>query len=187
MKSAHLPVFLVLFLISIPSRAAPDLPSLYDLNARWTDAQGRAIEWSRLRGTPRIVAMFYSQCTYACPRITADLKRIREQLPADLRDQTGFLLVSFDVARDTPATLQAFAERNGLAPPGWQLLHGDDNAVQELAAALGVRFRPEGEGFAHSNLITLLDAEGHIVHQLEGLGADAAPLVNARRRLADAP
>jgi protein SCO1/2 len=50
-------------------------------------------------------------------------------------------------------------------------LHGTENDVLELAALLGVKYRSVGETiFAHSNLITVLNKEGEIVHQQEGLG-----------------
>ena len=37
-------------------------------------------------------------------------------------------------------------------------------------ALLGVKYQPEaGEGFSHSNVITLLNREGEIIHQRQGL------------------
>ena len=46
-----------------------------------------------------------------------------------------------------------------------------------LAALLGVKFKQEADGaFAHSNLLTILNPEGEIVHQRTGLqgGLDEA-------------
>ena len=56
----------------------------------------------------------------------------------------------------------------------WVLLSGDDDAVRELAAALGVSYRPDGQGgFDHAAVISLLDAKGEIVFQQRG--AQASP------------
>ena len=79
------------------------------------------------------------------------------------------MLVSFDVARDTPAALAKYrAER--LLNGQWTLLHGDEDAVRELAALLGVKYKQEADGmFAHSNLITILNPAGEVVHQRNGL------------------
>jgi protein SCO1/2 len=42
--------------------------------------------------------------------------------------------------------------------------------VRELAALLGVIYREDANGsFAHSNVITVLNAEGEIVYQQPGL------------------
>ena len=130
--------------------------------------------------------MFFASCGYACPLLVTDMQAIRDQLPADVRDRAAFVLVSFDVARDTPAALAAYRTQRGL-DGSWTLLHGDNDAVRELAALLGVKYKQEVDGsFAHSNLVTVLNAEGEIVHQRTGLkgGLDeaAAALAAAVRR-----
>jgi nitrite reductase (NO-forming) len=58
---------------------------------------------------------------------------------------------------------------------GWVLLHGDAGDVRELAMLLGVRYKEDARGqFAHSNLITVLNAGGEIAFQREGLNADVS-------------
>ncbi len=150
--------------------------SLYQVETAFTDDAGRPFALGALRGRPVVLTMFFASCNYACPLLIADVTRIRDGLPPPLRDRAALVLVSFDVARDTPAALRQYrAER--LLGPQWTLLHGDDDAVRELAALLGVKFRPETDGqFAHSNLITILNPEGEIVHQRAGLrgGLDEA-------------
>ena len=47
---------------------------------------------------------------------------------------------------DTPERLKAYAEDHGLDPAHWTLYHGDEKAVRELAAALGVRYRRDASG-----------------------------------------
>lgn len=163
--------WLVLVLLCGRGWSDPAQPegSVYDLASSWTDQQGRAVQLADLKGRPRVVAMFFSQCTFACPRITADLKRLEAGLSESQRARVGFVLVSFDVRRDDPAALRDFAQRMDLPGERWTLLHGGEDEVRELAAVLGVRYRPEGDGFAHANIITLLDAEGRLVAQREGL------------------
>jgi protein SCO1 len=47
-----------------------------------------------------------------------------------------------------------------------------------LAALLGVKYKEGANGqFAHSNLITVLNQQGEIVHQLVGLGQDITTTV----------
>jgi protein SCO1/2 len=109
-----------------------------------------------------------------------DLQAIEEQIPADQLSKVRWLLVSMDTDRDTPEVLSAYAESNDLDTSRWTLLHGDDFAVRGIAAALGVRYKKDSNGnFAHSNLITVLDREGRIAHQLVGLGAEPTPSIEA--------
>ena len=104
---------------------------------------------------------------------------LQGRLPAALRDRAAFVLVSFDVARDTPAELAQYRAQRGLGPQ-WILLHGDDSAVRELAALLGVKFKQEADGaFSHSNIVTILNQEGEIVHQRVGLKGGLDEAANA--------
>jgi protein SCO1/2 len=135
--------------------------------------------------------MFFSTCTYACPATVADLARIREKLPEAERARTRIVMVSFDTERDTVAVLHQFREARAL-DADWVLLRGPDDSVRELAALLGVKFKREADGnFAHSNLITILSAEGEIVHQRAGLTGGlneaAAALLGAVRSGEKAP
>jgi protein SCO1 len=143
--------------------------SLYQLEAVFTDDSARRVPLASLRGRPVLLAMFFSSCTFACPALIADLAQIRARLPEDQRRETAIVLVSFDVARDTVPTLRRFREQRHL-DDGWTLLRGDAATISELAALLGVKYRLEADGqFAHSNLITVLNAEGEIIHQRKGL------------------
>jgi len=146
--------------------------SIYQLGATWTNDAGKAVTLPSLRGKPVIVAMFFAQCEYACPVLVSDMKRLLTALPEVVRDQTQLVLVTFDTERDTPAALRAFRERMSL-DARWTLLRGESEAVQELAMLLGVKFKKDARGqFAHSNLLTLMNAEGEIVHRHGGLNGD---------------
>lgn len=159
---------------------APEAPlpvaSLYQTEAGFTTDAGEAFALAELRGRPVLLTMFFSTCTYACPATVVDLVRIREKLPSALRDTVRVVMVSFDVERDTPEVLRAFRASRGL-PADWVLLRGSADSVRELAALVGVKYKREADGqFAHSNLITVLTADGEIVHQRAGLsgGLDEA-------------
>ena len=158
--------------------------SLYQADATFTTDTGTACKLGTFRGRPVVLAMFFGSCSYACPLTVTDIQAIRAQLPAELRDRAAFVLVSFDVARDTPAALAAYRTQRDL-DSAWTLLRGTEDSVRELAALLGVKYKREADGaFAHSNLITILNAQGEIVHQRPGLkggiGEAAAAVVAAK-------
>ena len=168
---------------TITSQAAEE-GSVYDLDAVWTNQEGVAFPLASLRGQPRLLVMFFSHCSYACPRITANLQKIEQRLTVEERARVGFVMASFDSARDLPDTLKTFAHTKGLDLTRWVLLHGDEDQVRELAAVLNVRYRRDEAGdIDHSNLITLLDAEGRIVFQREGLEGDPDKVVQAVREM----
>lgn len=161
-----------------PLAAATPLPvaSLYQTEVKFTTDAGEPFQLTALRGRPVVITMFFATCTYACPTTMIDLARIRRNLPEDLREEARVVMVTFDVERDTPAALRAFRESRGI-PADWVLLHGANDAVRELAALLGVKYKREADGqFAHSNLVTVLTHDGEIAHQRAGLtgGLDEA-------------
>jgi protein SCO1/2 len=149
--------------------AASDF-SVYDLESSWRDQAGQARALRSLAGRPRVMALVYTHCTHTCPAILAEFKRLEAAFPADA-DAPGFVLVSLDPARDTPARLAEFAASARLDPARWTLLTADDESVRELAALLRIRYRPEADGqVSHANAYLVLDAEGRIAHRQEGLG-----------------
>lgn len=143
--------------------------SIYQLEGRFTDDAGRPFSLSSLRGRPVVLDLFFASCSYACPLAVTDMLALQEKLPPSLRQDTVFVLVSFDVARDTPAALANFRRQRQL-DGNWVLLHGDDTSVRELAAVLGVQYRETSDGaFTHTNQITILNRAGEIIHTRKGL------------------
>ena len=176
---------------ALPAETPLPAASLYQTEVAFTTDADTSFRLAELRGHPVALVMFFSTCAYACPATVADLARIREKLPEAERARTRIVMVSFDTERDTVAVLHQFREARAL-DADWVLLRGPDDSVRELAALLGVKFKRETDGnFAHSNLITILSAEGEIVHQRAGLTGGlneaAAALLGAVRSDEKAP
>jgi protein SCO1 len=147
--------------------------SLYQLDSTWTNDASQSFKLGNLQGRVQVVAMFFASCTYACPIIVHDMQRIESALPESVRGKVGFTLVTIDTERDSPAALRSYRAAHKLPTDRWTLLHGTPDDTLELAALLGVKFKREATGqFAHSNLITILNEQGEIIHQLAGLNQD---------------
>lgn len=158
--------------------------SLYQLNATFTDDTGATRTLAAFAGEPVVLTMFFASCGYACPMLTNDMATVREALPPAVRERVHFVMVSFDTDRDTVPALQAYRERMHLTGD-WTLLRGATGDVRTLAMLLGVQFRRESSGdYAHSNLITVLDARGAIAHQRKGLQGGLPAVGEALVRLA---
>jgi protein SCO1 len=159
--------------------------SLYQLDSSWTNDSGQSLTLGKLQGRVQVVAMFFASCTYACPIIVHDMNRIEAALPETVRAKVGFTLVTIDPARDTPAVLHAYRAARKLSGQRWTLLQGTSDDTLELAALFGVKFKRQASGqFAHSNLITVLNERGEIVHQYAGLNQDVSEIVKRITMLA---
>lgn len=156
---------------SLPSETSgPSDESIYLHDARWTDQEGNPIQLASFSGKPVLISMIFTRCGYACPRIVHDMKRIGEELDEEIGKEVQYVLVSIDPDHDTPAMLRLFAGAHGLDSGRWTLLRGEESDIRVLAALLGVRYKKDpNELYSHTNLITLLDEKGEIVHRQKGL------------------
>lgn len=170
-------------LITLLLTAAP-APNLYDLQLTLVDQTGKTVKLDTFRGQPVLISMFYGTCTSACPLLVARVKALEQKLSATARANTRVLLVSLDPDRDTPAGLQQLAATFNVHGR-WALTRTSTDSVQQLAAALGIRYRFLANGMiSHSSVLTLLDASGAIVSRVDGLEAPLNALTEALEGLA---
>ena len=156
----------------------PPLPpdSVYHVDASLTPASGPALAWRSLRGKPRVVTMFYSTCKAVCPMIVESARAVQRSLPEAERDRIGFVLLTLDPGRDTPAALARVQAERRLDAAHWLLLRPEPGDVRTLAAILGVRYRELADGeFNHTTTLVLLDAEGRVLARTENIGAAGDP------------
>jgi protein SCO1/2 len=152
--------------------------SIYQVTDTFQTQNDQKVTLASFEGKPTVVGMIFTHCTYACPRLTADIKNIEEQLKS-AKGKVNYLLVSFDSQRDLPEQLKKFANANQL-DNNFTLLHGDENTVRTLSVLLNVQFEKDAEGnFSHSNIISVLDKKGALVYQKEGLDADPTDIISS--------
>src|SRR5690554_2530354 len=133
-------------------------------------------------GTMASVAMvmIYTSCQAACPRLVADMRNIERQIPEDKKDQIQYVFVSIDPEVDTPERLKAFVIENKMDSDEWLFLRGSEEDTREFAAVLAVSYkRITPIDFSHSNIISVFDKKGEMVHQMEGLGVDSKETIQA--------
>ena len=159
--------------VETSAAAAPGATSLYQMPGTWQTAQGGEFPLDSLQGKVRVFSMIFTHCAYACPRTVDNMKEIASRLPAGVRDRVGFVLVTFDTARDSTARLREFAAAKGL-DGHFTLLRGSDTEVRMLSALLNVQYARLATGdYSHSNVMVVLDENGVIATRIEGLDVDA--------------
>jgi|JI7StandDraft_1071085.scaffolds.fasta_scaffold02491_5 protein SCO1 len=155
--------------------------SIFNLKDTFKTQDNQDFTLDKLKGKPTVVGMVFTHCGYACPRLTADMVSVSDSLKGI---DVNYLLVSFDVARDTPERLKVFANESGLDKK-WTLLHGSDDAVRTLSVLLNVQYEKDADGnFSHSNLISVLDQQGRLKLQTEGLEANHSQTISTIKNLA---
>lgn len=154
--------------------------SIFNLPSNWTTQDGEDMELKDLQGKVLAMVMIYTSCQAACPRLVADMRNIEQQIPEDKKDQIQYVFVSIDPEVDTPERLKAFAIENKMDSDEWLFLRGSEEDTREFAAVLAVSYkRITPIDFSHSNIISVFDIKGEMVHQMEGLGVDSKETIQA--------
>lgn len=168
---------------SIPEKL-PEM-SVYNLPATWTNQDGEEIELKDLRGDVIVMVMIYTSCKAACPRLVADMRNIHKHVPAENNKNVKYVMVSIDPEVDTPERLKKFSIDNKMDDTDqWMFLRGSESDTREFAAVLAVSYKAISPiDFSHSNIISVFDKNGVLVHQEEGLGVDSEETINVITQL----
>lgn len=165
------------------SNSQADNGSIYQLTDQWTDQNARPLYLAQLKGKVQLMAMVFTHCGYACPRIVDDMKAIEASIPLSEKDSVDYVLVSFDSQRDNPQQLRRFAAEKEL-DGHWTLLQGKPDQLRALSMLLNVKYQrlPDGN-FSHSNSIFILDKQGTVKQSLDGFGTPAKIAINTIHNL----
>lgn len=147
--------------------------SIFNLTSVWHTEEGEEIQLKDLKGKTLVMVMIYTSCKAACPRLVADMRNIKAQIPEEKTENIQFVMVSIDPETDTPETLKAFAIENFMDDSHWTFLQGTESGVREFANVLSVKYKEISPiDFSHSNIISVFNPQGELMHQQEGLGVD---------------
>lgn len=147
--------------------------SIFNLASEWKTEENKTIHLEDLRGKTLVMVMIYTTCKAACPRLVADMRNIEAKIPKVYNEDLQYVLISIDPKNDTPERLKAFAKENFMDDEHWTFLQGTEESVREFANVLAVKYKQISPlDFSHSNIISVFNPEGELVHQQEGLGVD---------------
>lgn len=131
------------------------------------DREGQLVSNEDLRGRLVLYTFTYTRCQPPCPQPDQTMQAIYRRLAtADLGDVPITLMtISFDVAHDSPAVLQAYAAAWGVEDDRWRFAVGTD--PQRLKTVIGegfqVYYRPRDDGrFDFDPVYILVDGWGII-------------------------
>ncbi|PCJ95538.1 MAG: SCO family protein [Flavobacteriaceae bacterium] len=147
--------------------------SIFNLTTKWNTEEGKMIVLEDLKGKTLVMVMIYTTCKAACPRLVADMRNIETQIPEKKKKDLRFVFVSIDPETDTPKHLKEFAIENEMDGEQWTFLQGTEMGVREFANVLAVKYKEIAPmDFSHSNIISVFNTEGELMHQQEGLGVN---------------
>jgi protein SCO1/2 len=137
----------------------------------FVDQDGQPFRASQMDGKVWVVDFFYTTCPGPCPALTSRLSTLHREFASN--SQVGFLSISSNPEKDSPAVLKLYAEKFG-ADARWRFLTGDKAQIFSVANQgfkLGLtEGSADGEPVTHGTRLLLVDVEGWVRGFYEGVG-----------------
>jgi len=105
-----------------------------------------------LQGKVVLINFVFTQCSDACPLITAQLVQVKKELGEAFGRDVRFVSISIDPQNDRPQDLARFAQKFDAAHPEWWFLTGEKASVDRVVQKLGA-FTPERESHLTAMII----------------------------------
>ena len=114
-----------------------------------------------------VADFFFTSCSYQCPKMTAQMKRLQDEFIHD--DRIMFASFSIDPKRDSVQKLKKYAKKYGIIPGKWNLLTGNKDKIYSLARN-GFKLSAVDENkekgkqadIIHSDRFVVVDPNGNI-------------------------
>jgi protein SCO1/2 len=135
---------------------------------------GKVITNEAVKGKIYVANFFFTSCPTICPKMTSQLKRLQS-----LTKEEAIVILSHSVdpIRDSVARLKKYAIDNGLDTKNWHLMTGDAEDIYDLGMeGYNLSAMEDGSapgGFLHSEMVVLVDKEGHLRGMYEGTNTEA--------------
>lgn len=124
-----------------------------------TDSDGRGFRGAALAGKVWIADFIYTNCPAECPRMTAQMHKVEEQVRG--KGDVRVVSISVDPEHDSPAVLNDFARRFGGPTKQWIFLTGSPATVHLIAYQTFHVGDVIGK-IEHSTKFVLVDKKGEI-------------------------
>jgi len=134
----------------------------------FTNTQGRVVRLSDFKGEALAVTFIFTRCPFPtfCPRLSGNFAETQSQMKALSGGPTNWHLLSItiDPEYDTPARLQAYAERFHADPKRWDFVTGELLDITAIGEQFGLQFwrAQPTEPIQHNVRTIVIDAAGRV-------------------------
>jgi protein SCO1/2 len=159
-----------------------------------TDQSGATFASQSLAGHVTLLDFIYTNCTDACPLLSATFQDAQRKLVDDKLDSKVMLVsLSVDPQHDTQPVLADYSQQFSANPATWKMLTGDWDQVYDVVTGFKVATRPPrppadapapgGTELTHSTAVVLIDPQLQVRAYLDGTGMSADELVASAKKL----
>jgi cytochrome oxidase Cu insertion factor (SCO1/SenC/PrrC family) len=164
----------------------PSAPDDHDVDwpvgdFRLTERSGRTVTRDDLRGRVWVASFIFTRCTSICPRVTATVAQLQEDLGP--QDDVRFVSFSVEPQHDTPAVLERYAKSYHADAERWLFLTGPQETIyalieksfHDVARQNRGTERTPGNEVMHSGRLFVVDRHGRIRWYCDSADGDRVP------------
>jgi len=133
------------------------------------DHKGKVFTQDNLYGKIHLASFFFTTCPEVCPAVNANIHLVQNKF----KDAKEVVFVSYtvDPETDTVEQLAKYAKKYG-NPSNWYFITGSKFQIYELAeySYMAIHKGASKANWAHTELLTLVDENGHVRAVFEGRG-----------------
>jgi protein SCO1 len=134
------------------------------------DSEGRNYSISEFEGKYVFITFIYTGCTTICIKLEENMAQVYDLVPDEyLGEEIVFLSISFDPARDDPATLDRYKDLFNSDGETWRMARiPEKTQLDSLLNKFGVIVIPDDSGnFAHNSAFYLVNRQGILVDVMD--------------------
>lgn len=134
------------------------------------DSEGRTYSISEFEGKYVFITFIYTGCTTICIKLEENMAQVYDLVPDEyLGEEIVFLSISFDPARDDPATLDRYKDLFKSDGETWRMARiPEKTQLDSLLNKFGVTVIPDDSGnFAHNSAFYLVNRQGTLVNVMD--------------------
>lgn len=134
------------------------------------DQDARVVAAARFRGQRVLLNFIYTRCPIAtmCPAAVANMMAVQREATAAGVTDLQLVSITLEPEYDTPGVLRDFADARGIDTSNYAFLTGPETAIRDLLTQFGVIAEVDGALIQHSMATLLIDANGRIIHRVDG-------------------
>jgi protein SCO1 len=165
-----LPAWVWLFVCCTwPHAAQAGGSNFYQLPYNFVDESGRSVQLKQWRNRDTLVTMEYASCQFICSAAVTALKSL-QRIADERHTDYDFIIISLDPTHDTPDAWRHYRQVRGLDRASWHYLTPTQSDLPRIASVLGIRYWFDGQILMHDFRVVRFDAQGAVVHALDGYG-----------------
>ncbi|WP_100373540.1 SCO family protein [Bacillus sp. FJAT-45037] len=160
----------------------------YDISAadlfvpdfEFVNQDSQAFGSDELEGSYWLANMIFTQCPSVCPTMTPNMRSLHNAMIEE-GDEMKFISFTVDPKQDTPEVLHSYGSNVGADFNYWHFLTGyeQEEMIEFAKEAFATTVLPveEEDDIMHSTRFYLVDPEGQVVRQYDGLKSDQTDIL----------